>query len=517
MVVRRQRHTAQALTLSIVDDLSRHLIDVHLLKDSLHGLLSIHRDSGLSLCAHLSTCSILPLLELITEVLGGLQRYLCTFLILFQFGLTTDASCLSRFHERIQHIFRHLLGSTNELTFDDHIRKTHRLGFAKIKEIETQFQWLVGSGIDTIDLLTERGDIETLSTTVHPFVINDYCFFVACLDGSTDITSVSAIAGSLKTHFRGNKRKAVLRSERQLQCIVGSAGTTEATTCTIIYLCLIGLLIVLAYVLDGAFHSESRACRPGLSNKTCTQRLWVKDHVVALGQTALIEFVRYGTRDVHTSGILRLSTDSDVRDTYPATIFHLSRPRIDADEQLLALFYLDNILALYFVPSASQRCIGRENGLACHKAISRIINVTLECSTTLCLDIHSNAVDVQLLALRSSNGKLHILVLIVDGCCGPCASTARRSYQGTISIDISISLKTLVFNVCSSGITCNGSLCLVSIVHGPTDGEGVATAQLNNLDSNGYVDTLVALCGSHRAVILTYSGQIHLGIKRLDE
>ena len=517
MIVGDQRHTAQAFTLGIVDDLSRHLIDVHLLEDGLHGFLTIHHNGGLCLRAHLSTCSVLPLLELITKVLGGLQHHLRTFLILFQFGFTTDASSLSRFHERIQHIFRYLLGSTNELTLDDHVRKTHRLGFAKIKEIETQFQWLVGSGIDAIDLLTERGDIETLSTTVHPFVINDYCFFVACLDGSTDITSVSAIAGSLKTHFRGNKRKAVLRSERQRQCIVGSAGTTEAAICTIIYLCLIGLLIVLAYVLDGTFHSESRACRPFLTNKTCTQRLRVEDHIVALVQSALVEFVRYGTCNVHTSGIFRLSTDSDVRDTYPTTIVHLSRPRIDADEQLLALFHLDHILVADFIPSAGKCSIGREDCLASYKTISRIICMTLQRTTTLCLDFHRNAVDIELSAFWGSNCKLHILVLVVNGCCGPRTSTACRSYQSSIAIDIAISPQPLVFHVCSSSITCDGSLFLVSIVHGPTDGKGVAAAQLNNLDSNGYVDTLVALCGSHRAVILTYGSQIHLGIERLDE
>ena len=143
--------------------------------------------------------------------------------------------------------------------------------------------------------------------------------------------------------------------------------------------------------------------------------------------------------------------------------------------------------------------------------------MTLQRTTTLCLDLHRNAVDIKLPAFWGSNCKLHILVLVVDSCCRPRTSTASRSYQSSIAIDIAISPKSFVFHVSGSSITCDGSLFFVSIVHGPSYREGVAATQLNNLNSNGYAHALVALRGSHRAVILTYGGQIHLGIERLDE
>jgi glycosyltransferase involved in cell wall biosynthesis len=80
VVVGSERNASQ-VAVSIIGNISRNRIDRHSLEDSLHGLLSIHRNSGGSFRAHLSTCGVLPFLELIAEVLGGLQCHLRTFLI----------------------------------------------------------------------------------------------------------------------------------------------------------------------------------------------------------------------------------------------------------------------------------------------------------------------------------------------------------------------------------------------------------------------------------------------------
>ena len=375
MVVGRQGDATQ-LTLSIVGYFRCDLIDRNRLEDGFHGLLGIHCYSSLGICAHLSSCSILPLLELISKVLCCFQSNNSSFLILFQFGVTSDSTCLSRFHKGVQHIFSNLCGSTHELSLDDDIRESHRLGFAQAEEIETQLQRFVGSGGDAVDSLAERGNIKILTTTVHTLVIYQHHLVSASLDGSTDVTAVGAIAGCLETHLRGNKRKTVLRSEGQLECIVVNTTAAKTARSTIINLRLIRFLVVLAYILDGALDGQRRACRPLLAGKTGAQRLGVERHVVALVQSALVQLIDNRTRDVHASGILHLTANSHIRDTYPATVIHLSRPGIDAYEQLLTFFYLYDILREYLVPCAGKYS-RREYCLACYESISRIVSVAL--------------------------------------------------------------------------------------------------------------------------------------------
>ena len=93
MFVGSQGDTAH-VTLGIIGHLGLHRIDGDSLEDCLHGLVGIHRDRRLGIFADDSTCSVLPLLEAIAKVLGGLQRYLRTFLILFQVRVTKDGTCL---------------------------------------------------------------------------------------------------------------------------------------------------------------------------------------------------------------------------------------------------------------------------------------------------------------------------------------------------------------------------------------------------------------------------------------
>ena len=125
MVVGSERNASQ-VAIGIIGNISRNRIDRHRLEDSLHGLLSIHRNSGGSFRAHLSTCGVLPFLELIAEVLGGLQCHHRTFFILFQVGIARNRTGLCRLYRSAQHIFRYLSSSTDQCSLDDDIRQTHR-------------------------------------------------------------------------------------------------------------------------------------------------------------------------------------------------------------------------------------------------------------------------------------------------------------------------------------------------------------------------------------------------------
>ena len=93
MFVGSQGDTAH-VTLGIIGHLGLHRIDGDSLEDSLHGLVGIHRNRRLGILADDSTSSILPFLKLITEVLGGFQRHLRTFLILFQIGVAVNGTSL---------------------------------------------------------------------------------------------------------------------------------------------------------------------------------------------------------------------------------------------------------------------------------------------------------------------------------------------------------------------------------------------------------------------------------------
>ena len=133
-----------------------------------------------------------------------------------------------------------------------------------------------------------------------------------------------------------------------------------------------------------------------------------------------------------------MSADSDIGDTNPASAIDILRPGIDADEQTVTLIDGDNILTADFVPGAGHHARGKD-GLASDEAVSRVIDMALQRAATLCLDLHGDIGDVELLALRGSDGKLHILRrVVVNAGSGPGTRLAVRGYQGTIAVHVAI-------------------------------------------------------------------------------
>ena len=171
MVVGCQRDAAQ-LKIGIVGHFGRHLVDGDSLEDGLHGLLRIHRNSCSGIGSHDNTCSILPLLELIPEVLGGFQRHHGTFLILFHVWIARDRASLSRRqHLRVQRVLGSLRSSTHECSCNDEVGKTHLLVITQSQEREVQFQGVISRSCDAIYFLRECGNSQALATTIDSSIL----------------------------------------------------------------------------------------------------------------------------------------------------------------------------------------------------------------------------------------------------------------------------------------------------------------------------------------------------------
>ena len=185
--------------------------------------------------------------------------------------------------------------------------------------------------------------------------------------------------------------------------------------------------------------------------------------------------------------------------------------------QLFALVNLGNSISIDFIPCTGEHS-GGEDGFACYKPVSRVVDVALQRTATLCLDLHGNIVDVKFFALGSCHRELYILTwCIVDACRGPGSRASCRSYQRTIAIHVAIRIQSFVFHGSCCGIAVDYRLVFISFVQCPRSRKRVATTQLNTIDSDSSVDRLRAYRSSNRTVEGTSSRNGHFSIERLDE
>ncbi len=127
-------------------------------------------------------------------------------------------------------------------------------------------------------------------------------------------------------------------------------------------------------------------------------------------QSALVELIGNRTRDIHTGSILRLTTHYDVRDAQPLTRSIAGIPGIDTNLQLVAIFQIDNRRYVHLVHHTAGHRARRVDGGTGDEAVGRVVYVTAQATTTLCANLHSDVVDVELLTIRRRHRKLYILV-----------------------------------------------------------------------------------------------------------
>ena len=143
--------------------------------------------------------------------------------------------------------------------------------------------------------------------------------------------------------------------------------------------------------------------------------------------------------------------------------------------------------------------------------------MTLQRTTPLGFNLHTNFANIEFSSLRSRNSKLHILILIVNSCCWPSTCAASWSNECTIAINISISLKSFIFDIGSSSVTLYGSFRLIGIVQRPSCCERIATTKFNSIDCYWYLNALATCSCCNCSIECSSSRDGNLGIESLDK
>ena len=222
VVVGSEGDAAQSVAIGIVGDLCGHGIDGYRLEDGLHGLGGIHSDCCLGIGADGSTRLILPLLEGIAEVFGGLQRHGCTFLVLLHVGVACDGACPLRSNGGGEHILRHLSGSTDEGALDDEVADACRAGALNIQKGERQFQRCISSSRHAGNFLTELGGVNQWISlaAAQIYSVLQHLSGVAGLDGKGEMRIAGIELSCQETDLGRHKREAVLGVQRQADAAI---------------------------------------------------------------------------------------------------------------------------------------------------------------------------------------------------------------------------------------------------------------------------------------------------------
>ena len=189
-------------------------------------------------------------------------------------------------------------------------------------------------------------------------------------------------------------------------------------------------------------------------------------------------------------------------------------PRINADLHLVALFKLSDRRCCHLVHHILLHGSRRVEGGACDEAVGRIVSMTSYVAASLTTNLHGDAVDIEFLALRTSNGKLYILVGRVIFSSHPCAILAG-AHQQAVRRSVAIFHHTLNLGSSSSCIAVNYSIVIAG--QGPCGSEGVAASQLDAVDGDSSLDGLLTQRGGDGTCHNANGSNGYLGIEGLDK